>query len=184
VWAAQRAVNLPGDFVECGVFKGDMSWVVTEMVNFGMLPKTFYLYDTFAGFSRKYSQSSDFPDNSGFLDFADRIYKDENIYPSVVDKFKELPNVKIIRGVVPDSFSEALPESISYLHIDLNSHVAEVAALEILFDRVVAGGAIVLDDYGWYQFRKQKEAEDSFFAAHGHFVLELPTGQGLVMKLG
>jgi hypothetical protein len=181
-WAAQRAMRLEGDFVECGVFKGDMAWVVTQMVDFAHCPKTFFLYDTFAGFSPKYSSPEDYPDDPGFMAFADGIYKDESIYPTVLDKFKDMPNVRVIRGTVPDSFAEALPERIAYLHIDLNSPAAEVAALEVLFDRVTTGAAIVFDDYGWHIFRKQKEAEDRFFAAHGHEVLELPTGQGLVIK--
>jgi O-methyltransferase len=54
--------------------------------------------------------------------------------------------------------------------------------LEILFERVVAGGLIVLDDYGWLYYRDQKKAHDDFFAAHGLRVMELPTGQGLVLK--
>ena len=41
---------------------------------------------------------------------------------------------------------------------------------------------IVLDDYGWSLYRAQKQAEDAFFAERGYLVLELPTGQGLVVK--
>lgn len=182
VWAAQKAATLSGDFVECGVFKGDMAWVVTQMVDLAVLQKQFYLYDSFAGFSEKYSSPADYPDNEGFLAFADKIYKDESIYPTVVEKFKAMPFVKIIRGFVPDSFVQALPEKIAYLHIDLNSPAAEIGALEILFDRVVAGGVLVFDDYGWHLFRKQKEAEDAFFAKRGYKILELPTGQGLLVK--
>jgi hypothetical protein len=33
VWAARQALRVPGDFVECGVYEGDMSWVLTEMVD-------------------------------------------------------------------------------------------------------------------------------------------------------
>jgi hypothetical protein len=40
---------------------------------------------------------------------------------------------------------------------------------------------VLLDDYGWYAYRAQKRAEDAFFAAQGYKVLELPTGQGLVV---
>jgi len=52
----------------------------------------------------------------------------------------------------------------------------------MLFDRVVPGGAIVFDDYGWNGYRPQKDAEDAFLAARGYSVLELPTGQGLLIK--
>src|SRR5262249_41117937 len=31
-WAAARGLHVGGDFVECGVFKGDMAWVVTQVV--------------------------------------------------------------------------------------------------------------------------------------------------------
>lgn len=43
IWAARCALKIPGDFVECGVFEGDMSWVVTEMVDLDGAQKTFYL---------------------------------------------------------------------------------------------------------------------------------------------
>jgi predicted O-methyltransferase YrrM len=78
--------------------------------------------------------------------------------------------------------AEVAPARIAFLHMDLNSPAAEVATLEILFDRVTPGGVIVFDDYGWHQFRRQKEAHDAFMAARGYHVLELPTGQGMVVK--
>src|SRR5437016_592969 len=42
VWAAGHALNVEGDFVECGVFKGDMSWVVAQNVDFVGYGKQFY----------------------------------------------------------------------------------------------------------------------------------------------
>jgi hypothetical protein len=68
------------------------------------------------------------------------------------------------------------------MHIDLNSADAEIGVLEVLFDRVSPGGIIVLDDYGWLAYEKQKIVEDEFFGRRNHSVLELPTGQGLVIK--
>jgi O-methyltransferase len=75
-----------------------------------------------------------------------------------------------------------MPSHIAFLHVDLNSPAAEVGVLEILFDRVVPGGMVVFDDYGWHIFHKQRLAEDRFMAERGHAILELPTGQGLVVK--
>jgi O-methyltransferase len=182
VWAAQNALELDGDFVECGVFKGDFSWVVTELTDFARQDRTFYLYDTFAGFAPAYSTPADFPDGPGFLDFAHQVYNDPAIYEEVLRKFGDCANVRIVRGAVPDTLVDTAPARIAFLHIDLNSPAAEIGALEILFDRVVPGAAMVFDDYGWYQFRRQKEAEDAFMAARGYRILELPTGQGLVVK--
>lgn len=55
-------------------------------------------------------------------------------------------------------------------------------ALGVLFDRVVPGGVIVFDNYGWSASARQMEASDSFMAAHSYTILELPTGQGLTVK--
>jgi O-methyltransferase len=182
VWAAQNALALPGDLVECGVYRGNYSWVVAEVIDFAKQPKTFYLYDTFAGFAPAYSSSADFPDNPKFFDAAQKEYEDPANYAEVVRKFNSYSNVRIVRGVLPDVLSEGTPDQIAFLHIDLNSPAAEIGTLEILFDHVVPGGIIVFDDYGIYLFRKQKEAEDAFMAARGYTILELPTGQGLVVK--
>jgi O-methyltransferase len=182
VWAAECALALPGDFVECGVFRGNYSWVVAEVTDFATQPKTFYLYDTFAGFAPAYSSPADFPGNPQFFDVVQKEYQDPANYAEVVRKFSRYSNVRIVRGVLPDILSEDAPDKIAFLHIDLNSPAAEIGTLEILFDHVVPGGIIVFDDYGVYLFRKQKEAEDAFMAARGYTILELPTGQGLVVK--
>lgn len=180
-WAARRALQTGGDFVECGVFKGDMAFVVTQAVGTARIPR-FWLYDSFEGFSPELSSNADFPDNPGFIEFANRFYAATGLYESVRDRFAPYPNVAVIKGFLPQSLDAHSPDRIGFLHIDLNSPRAEIAVLKRLFDRVVPNGVIVFDDYGWKAFRKQKEAEDAFMRARGHEILELPTGQGLVVK--
>jgi hypothetical protein len=97
-------------------------------------------------------------------------------------KFSAYKNVRIVRGIVPDSFTEAVPEKIAFLHIDMNSVNAEILALEHLFDRVVPGGLIVFDDFGWTCNVNQMTAELAFMNERNHHVMELPTGQGMVIK--
>jgi hypothetical protein len=41
---------------------------------------------------------------------------------------------------------------------------------------------IVLDDYGYYGYVAQRDAERAWFGARGYDVVELPTSQGLVIK--
>ena len=88
----------------------------------------------------------------------------------------------IVQGEIPAVLARS-PERIAYLHIDLNQAPAEIAALEVLFDRVVPAGIVILDDYEWAMaYRQQKLTEDPWFAARGYRVMPLPTGQGLVIK--
>ncbi|MBI4767549.1 MAG: class I SAM-dependent methyltransferase [Deltaproteobacteria bacterium] len=182
IWAVRSVIDLPGDFVECGVFKGDMSWVVAQTTNFSSQNRKFYLYDTFAGFSPDYSSKEDFPFNPQFFDYANQIYRIPDLYEKVKARFKSFPNCMVIRGTLPDILSETAPEKIAFLHLDLNSPAAETGVLEVLFDRLPPGGILILDDYGWLEYIKQKRAADKFMSDRGYPILELPTGQGLVIK--
>lgn len=181
-WAAKSGVALEGDFVECGTFKGDMAWVITQLADLEAADKQFYLYDTFDGFAEKYSSNDDFPENPDFIAYANQFYRDPSLYPYVCERFAKQPRVKVIKGIVPDVLLQESPKKIAFLHIDLNSPAAEIGALELLFERMSPGAILIFDDYGWKQFYKQKEAEDLFMAKLGYQILELPTGQGLVVK--
>ena len=96
--------------------------------------------------------------------------------------FSEWPNAVVVRGTVPDILDAVSFGEVAFLHLDMNSPRAEQAALELLFSRITPGGIIIFDDYGWKQFQKQKESADRTMAERGHVILELPTGQGLVVK--
>ena len=107
----------------------------------------------------------------------------DGLFETITRRFDGYSQVKLVRGLLPDSLEQNSPEKIAYLHIDLNSAEYEIAVLERLFDRVVAGGMIILDDYEWAGiYRPQKMLEDAWFAERGYRVFPLPTGQGFVIK--
>jgi O-methyltransferase len=182
IWAARVCLAVPGDFVECGVYRGDMTWMITQNVDVAGAGKTFFLYDTFSGFDPRYSSTDDFPDAPNLYALANKEYNAPDIEEFVRRRFRDKPHIVVTKGVVPDILRERCPDSIAYLHLDMNSPRAETGALEVLFNRVSTGGIIVFDDYGWKVFHRQKEAADAFMAANGQVILELPTGQGLMIK--
>ena len=166
-WAAQQCLAIEGDFVEGGVYRGSTARMVCNYLDFGKLPRTYWLYD-------RWDVN---PDRSRqFGDMGDDLWR------QVQARFSDLPNVRVIRGAVPDSFASGIPDSIAFLHLDMNSVAGEIGALEHLFDRMSPGGMIILDDYGWVSFKDQHVAEKAWFAERGRSVLELPTGQGLVIR--
>jgi hypothetical protein len=91
IWAARTCLGLPGDFMECGVYRGDMTWLVTQSVDIAGVGKKFYLHDTFAGLDPKYSSPDDFPHSPDFFRFIDREYRAPDIESQVRARFRDKP---------------------------------------------------------------------------------------------
>ncbi len=166
-WAAEHCKTIDGDFAELGCYAGDTARLVMDHLGFSLLDKTYWMYDMFESdgtISQKFSEHA-----AGF-------------YERTLERFADIPNVKIIKGIVPDSFSLGKPDKIAFLHIDMNNAPSELAVLEHLYDRVEKNGIIMFDDYGYIHYRAQKDVADNFFKAHCKKVLELPTGQGMYIK--
>jgi hypothetical protein len=175
-WAAERALAIGGDFVECGVHLGGFSRAVVEYVDFGRLSdRTFYLLDSFEGVSR--AQVSQEEKDRGILE-----YEYANDHESVVATFAPFDNVKVIKGMIPDSLNAVDTDKVGFLSIDLNSAAPEIAAAEFFWDKLLPGATIVLDDYGWAKHVVQKHAFDKFAQRHNVPILSLPTGQGVIVK--
>jgi O-methyltransferase len=57
-----------------------------------------------------------------------------------------------------------------------------MGAIEVIWPRLVPGGLVLLDDYGWEPHSYQKKAWDELAARDGVMILFLPTGQGLIIN--
>jgi hypothetical protein len=176
-WAAQKAVNLEGDFVECGVNRGGMSRAICHYVGFEKLPKLFWLLDTYHGLDEGLINEEE----RGQGRTAHRDYYTE-CYGAVQETFKSYPGVRVVQGIIPDTLSQVTAEKVSYLSIDMNCVAPEIAAAEFFWDKLVSGAVMVLDDYGFELHEPQKRAFDAFAEKRGVQVLSMPTGQGLIFK--
>ena len=165
---AYHAVQLEGDFVECGVYQGTGVKTIIDYLGGKSFPKTFWAYDTF-----------DYNPVEG-LEFEGQ---GPGLFDRVRQRFDGYDQVRLVKGLIPDCFAGDCPEKIAFLHIDLNNAGAEIATLERLFDRIVPGGTLILDDYEWAgPYRAQKLAEDPWFDARAYRAVPLPTGQAFVIK--
>ena len=134
--SAYHCVQLDGDFVECGVYWGTGIKTVVDYLGGKEFPKTFWGYDTY-----------DYHPEEGHVTFADQK---EGFFEKVQERFAGYDNVKLVKGLLPESFLGNSPDKIAYLHIDLNSAKYEIEVLEAIFHKVVSGGMIILDDYEWF----------------------------------
>jgi O-methyltransferase len=165
-WAANQALKINGDFVECGVWYGVLSKTICEYTNFPQSDKKFYLIDMWGD------------------PMSDRLHENykTDMFSVVKERFKAYPNVQLIRGSVPEILDEVPVTKIAYLSIDMNGYVAERKTLERYYDRVVPGGIIYFDDYGW-DYPKLRETVDDFFRDKPEKLLHFPSGNSIVVKL-
>ena len=91
-------------------------------------------------------------------------------------------NVSLVRGLVPEVLDQVKIEKIAFLGIDMNGSVAERAALERFYDKIVPGGVIYFDDYGW-DYPDLRKTVNEFFEDKPESLLHFPSGNSIVVKL-
>jgi hypothetical protein len=151
---------------------------VADYLEFERLaPRRFFLLDTFRGLDDRYitegERAAGF--HAGGMGYSE-------CHDHVVRTFRDYPNVVIVRGSVPETLAQVDAERVAYLHIDMNGVVPEIAAADHFWPRLVPGGVMVLDDYGWVEASHQHDAFDAWAQERGVGILALPTGQGMIFK--
>jgi hypothetical protein len=172
---AELALQSPvGDFVECGVFRGGTALLAaTVFQNAGAVGK-FHLFDTFAGVPEE--NLTDAERNARIAGNFDDVSVEET--QRNLAKFADF--LSFHPGYVPDTFVDAGIDKVRYAHIDINTGVATRACLEYLVPRLVDGGVIVLDDYGWPAYVDCKQVTDEYFAEQAlPGPIPLHTGQAI-----
>ena len=164
-WAARQAARLEGDFVECGCYKGVTVNILLDTID--LSSRQYFVYDLF--------------EHDASMPHHGMAAHGPTLFDEVRARFESYPNVTVIKGAVPQSFSQGLPDRIAFAHIDMNNVSAEIGALDALAERFVPGAMIVLDDFGQIPYRAQHVAETEWFKARGIHVLETPTSQGVAI---
>lgn len=185
-WAAQQALRIEGDFVECGVDTGILSSFICQQIDFNNKDRDFYLLDSFEGMDMSLLTAEEQQADKDKQTYT--IYKDH--YKSQTDqtlaklksKISQFHNIHIIKGYIPGTLSQIKAEQIAYLSIDLNSVMPEMETIKYLWDRLPVGAVILLDDYTFLGHMPQLNAWNEFADTNQQQILSLWTGQGLIIK--
>jgi len=148
----KRIVDLPGDVLEFGVFKGAS---LARLLTFRSLleaeaSRRIWGFDAFGRFPRGGVESeSDLAFVERFESAGGDGYSAEEI--SGYLEAKSFANFELVPGLVHETVPAVLerrPElRVALLHLDLDVYEPTVVVLDLLADRVVPGGLIVVDDY-------------------------------------
>lgn len=184
LWCLRTAMRLPGDFVEFGVNYGMLASGGMLDLDWNAHDKSFYLFESFGGMKPEHIDQA--ADGRSHLDTYNAVALSNGFYATDPDEvranFAEFHNVHLIVGFVPDTLEQLATNQVAFVHIDMNNPTPEVLALRFVWDRIVSGGIVLLDDYAQKGFELQKSAMDAVAREIGFDILALPTGQGLILK--
>ena len=165
----KKIVNLPGEIIECGVFKGMslIRFATFREILESQFSRKIIGFDAFGKFPNDVSLDTDKKFIVNFeTEAGDGIPRDdlENVL-----KYKDFQNIILMKGFIPDVFSDYFENKpatqIALLHIDVDVYEATKACLEHLYEKVVKGGIIVFDDYG--QINGATKAINEFIKENG-----------------
>ena len=153
---------LPGDIVECGVWRGGMSIFLSKLFD----TKNIWVCDSFDGFQATNDSVYQYPN--------ERHVKGKVGYSVSLDEVKnnfalfDVPNmerVTFLKGFVKDTLNPATCQiqEIALLRIDVDAYSATREVLDALYPKVVSGGYIIFDDTCLHE---SLDAIRDYFKAH------------------
>jgi len=169
-------------YVEFGAGEGHTLWFCLNYANSfpnhrALIDNSkFIIYDSFKGIDPS------LPSDIVLADTKKGPYLGCNI-----DRFKErfngVRNLILREGYLPGSLDvHPQVKGVDFLHIDTNSEIADAAAMRQSIENVNSGGIVLIDDYGFPQFRSTFDAINKLC---DEICLPrpctLPTGQGLLL---
>lgn len=170
--------NIPGDFVECGVWRGGNSLIAASVFRlYGARRRTF-LFDTFEGMTEPTEKDRRAADgNPAMEEFLNsrRASHNEWCYASLQDVERNFAqaglvgdDIVFVKGDVSETLAQEaiLPQTISVLRLDTDWYESTKQELEVLYPRLSIGGVLIIDDYGHWAGAKQ--ATDEYFQRHNN----------------
>lgn len=160
-----RILDLPGDILEFGVYKGTS---IVRLLSFRNLLENEFSrkvigFDIFGKFPDKLQIESDKNFVKQFENAGGYGISEEELNMHL--KNKGFKNYELIRGDINETIPEYISGNpsckISLLHIDVDVYEPTKTILELLWDKIAKGGILMLDDYGTIE--GETKAVDEFF---------------------
>lgn len=159
--------GIPGDFVECGVWKGGASMMMAKtLMTMGETDRKIYMYDTYEGMTKPTEEdrsvmSGTVPvqeiwERSQSGDHNEWCYGPlEGVKAAMRSTGYPEDKIMFIKGQVEETIPGTMPGQIALLRLDTDWYSSTKHEMEHLFPLLVPGGVLILDDYGYWAGARQ-----------------------------
>jgi O-methyltransferase len=169
-----NTINIEGDFIETGVWRGGMCILTKAIYNELNSDKKVFVADSFEGLPK--------PDPKYKYDIGDQHYLSEYLKVSVEEVTKNFKifdcldnNVIFLKGWFKDTLPTAPIGKLSILRLDGDMYESTIDALTNLYHKLSIGGYCIIDDYlhngcqmAVEDFRKQNNITEPIIKVSGH----------------
>lgn len=190
------ANEVPGDFVECGVWRGGNAMAaLLTLLKMNQSGRSIYLYDTFAGMTEPTEKDVSVAEGQAVKDIWQDKQTDEGVnewcYAGIDSVRKNLlstgypeDRMHFVKGKVEDTLPAVAPPSIAWLRLDTDWYDSTMHELVHLYPLLSVGGVLIIDDYGVW--KGQRDAVDEYFQTQKlkPYLARINSGTRVMIKTG
>lgn len=171
----KRVKGIPGDLVECGVFKGQglLYWAKLIQIFNPLSVRKVIGFDTFGGVPSSVRGEKDRAGSASFHGY-------DQVPEQVEAKAASLGlghRIEVVAGdatlTIPEYVRTRPGFRIALLNLDFDVYEPTLVALEALYDRVVGGGLVLLDEYAVHNWG-ESDAVDRVLKGRGVVLKSIP----------
>ena len=165
-----RVIDVPGDIVECGVFKGTgvLFWAKLIQIFHPLSLRKVVGFDTFGEFPATGEVDQKFA--ADLCTEAAYDGADPDALMAIASECGVRDRIELIPGDARATIREYVEVHpgfrIALLNLDFDTYAPTHAALEVLYDSVVPGGIVICDEYG-LSGCSESDAVDDYVRGHG-----------------
>ncbi len=170
---AQMLRMLPpiaGDLAECGVFEGASAYQLCRFAS--EHGRRVHLFDSFQGLSVPKENDGAYWTEGGLSASEEKVRAN----------LKEFHCFETFPGWIPKAFTKVADRRYAFVHIDVDLEQPTFDSIAFFYPRVSRGGVMLLDDHGYDTCPGARKAALDFMADKPEPVIDLSTGQGLIIK--
>ena len=172
----KECTKLKGSLIEIGTWKGGSASLIAKQAQLCGIKEKVYLCDTFTGVVKVGKEDLSY-------EGGEHADTSKELVEAVVHKLG-VDNIEVLEGVFPDETGKLVSNKLfCFCHIDVDVYQSAKDVLNWIWDRLVIGGIVVFDDYGFERCSGVTQLVNEERSKKDRLVIHNLNGHAIFIKL-